>query len=94
MSNTLFFQDQAHILEYVICDIGIMDKKRFPDKKAVEEQKDSLCAADLIGADLSEADLTEAYLPDANLSEANLKYADLRGECLNPFLTNITNYIF
>ena len=38
----LFFYDQAHILEYIICDIGIMDKQRFPDKKAVEKQKDKI----------------------------------------------------
>ena len=60
----LFFQDQAHILEYVICDIGIMDKKRFPNKKAVEEQK-----ADLEGADLRDANLTGAMLRGQNLDD-------------------------
>jgi len=27
LSNTLFFQDQAHILEYIICDIGIIGRR-------------------------------------------------------------------
>ena len=55
-----------------------MDKKKFPNKKAVEDQKDSLCAADLIGADLLGADLT-----DAKLEYADFRGADLRGQNLD-----------
>ena len=49
-----------------------MDKKRFPNKKAVEEQKDSLGDADLCGDDLIGADLIRAHLIGADLSEAIL----------------------
>ena len=41
-----------------------MDKERFPNKKAVEEQK-----ADLKGADLYGADLTGAMLRGQNLDD-------------------------
>ena len=41
-----------------------MDKERFPNKKAVEEQK-----ADLEGADLSDANLTGAMLRGQNLDD-------------------------
>ena len=37
-----------------------MDKERFPDKKAVEEQKANLSSANLTNANLTGADLTEA----------------------------------
>ncbi len=49
-----------------------MDKKRFPDKKAVEDQK-----ADLVGADLKGMDLTGVDLAGADLSGSNLEYAGL-----------------
>ena len=35
-----------------------MDKDRFPNKKAVEDQKADLTEADLAGADLADTDLT------------------------------------
>ena len=49
-----------------------MDKKRFPDKKAVEDQK-----ADLAGADLSGMNLTGVDLAGVDLSGSNLEYAGL-----------------
>ena len=42
-----------------------MDKEKFPNKIAVEEQK-----ANLAGAKLNYADLTDANLDGANLSDA------------------------
>ena len=62
-----------------------MDEERFPDKKAVEDQKE-----DLSGADLSEArspfgfDLVGANLKGANLEGANLEGADLKDTILDP----------
>ena len=49
-----------------------MDKERFPNKKAVEEQK-----ADLVGADLTKANLGHASLAGANLDGADL--TDVKG---------------
>ena len=66
-----------------------MDYDRFPNKKAVEDQKDDLIGADLSDSglwdanlshtDLSGADLSGAYLDRANLSNANLVGANLHG---------------
>ena len=43
-----------------------MDKKKFPDKKAVEDKKEY----HLVLADLTDANLTDADLTDANLTGA------------------------
>ena len=62
-----------------------MDKKKFPDKKAVEDKKEyhlvlaDLTDADLSGANLSGANMMVADLTDANLSGANLTGANLTG---------------
>ena len=61
-----------------------MDKKRFPDKKAVEDKKEyHLVLADLTDADLTGADLTGANMMVANLSGANLSGANLTGANLS-----------
>ena len=46
-----------------------MDKDRFPNKKAVEDQK----------ADLTETDLNSANLTGTNLARADLTDTDLTG---------------
>ena len=60
-----------------------MNKERFPDKYAVEEQKENLRGADLsnmslVDAKLSNADLYGANLYNAKLTNANLNGVDLR----------------
>ena len=48
-----------------------MDKKKFPDKKAVEDKKEyHLVLADLTAADLTDADLSGANMMVANLTGA------------------------
>ena len=57
-----------------------MDKKKFPDKKAVEDKKEyHLVLADLTDADLTDADLSGANMMVANLTGANLAGANLTG---------------
>ena len=56
-----------------------MDKKRFPNKKAVEEQKANLIDADLTKMNLKDANLYGASMNYANLKDANLKGVDFRG---------------
>ena len=59
-----------------------MDKERFPNKKAVEDQKADLVGADLSGMDLTGADLADADLRESKLSFANLITANLTGAVL------------
>ena len=56
-----------------------MDKKRFPDKKAVEDQKADLVGADLSGMNLAGVDLVGADLSGSNLEYAGLMTANLKG---------------
>ena len=63
-----------------------MDKVRFPNKKAIEDQKSNLRGADLSGANsvlryakLINADLRKADLHGARLDAADLRNADLTG---------------
>ncbi len=56
-----------------------MDKKRFPDKKAVEDQKADLVGADLSGMNLAGADLAGVDLSGSNLEYAGLMTANLKG---------------
>ena len=65
-----------------------MDKERFPDKKAVEDQKAdlrgvNLSGMDLTGVNLAGADLRESHLGDASLITANLTGANLSGANLS-----------
>ena len=60
-----------------------MDKKRFPNKKAVEEQKADLIEADLYGASANFVDLKGANLKGAILRDANLEGVDFRSQNLD-----------
>ena len=72
-----------------------MDKVRFPNKKAIEDQKNNLRGADLSGAnsvlryaklinaDLREADLSGSQLWHTELYGADLRKADLHGARLD-----------
>ena len=46
-----------------------MDKKRFPDKKSVEDHKYDLSGVDLSGADLSHAKLSGADLRGQDIDD-------------------------
>ena len=66
-----------------------MNKERFPDKYAVEEQKENLRGADLSNMSLVDAKLSNADLYGANLTNVDLSDADLYGANLyNAKLTN------
>ena len=64
-----------------------MDKVRFPNKKAIEDQKNNLR-----DADLRKADLRDAYLAYVDLRNADLTGANMKGTKIIECFVNKTKF--